>query len=60
MAGNSILEPHMPAFEAGSYKLGHRRPYEAFIMTLNGRGFSLSGAGASRCQAKMGSRIPKL
>jgi quercetin dioxygenase-like cupin family protein/oxalate decarboxylase/phosphoglucose isomerase-like protein (cupin superfamily) len=43
MAGNSILEPHMSEFEVGTYKLGHRHPYEAVILTLNGRGFSLAG-----------------
>src|SRR5215831_10751234 len=43
MAGNSILEPHMSEFEVGTYKLGHRHPYEAIILTLNGRGFSLAG-----------------
>ena len=42
MAGNTILEPHMSEFEVGSYKLGHRHPYEAIIVTLNGRGFSLA------------------
>jgi len=43
MAGNTILEPHMSEFEVGTYKLGHRHPYEAIILTLNGRGFSLAG-----------------
>jgi gentisate 1,2-dioxygenase len=43
MAGNTILEPHMSEFEVGAYKLGHRHPYEAIILTLNGRGFSLAG-----------------
>jgi quercetin dioxygenase-like cupin family protein len=43
MAGNTILEPHMSEFEVGTYKLGHRHPYEAIIVTLNGRGFSLAG-----------------
>ena len=42
MAGNTILEPHMSEFEIGSYKLGHRHPYEAIIVTLNGKGFSLA------------------
>jgi quercetin dioxygenase-like cupin family protein len=42
MAGNTILEPHMSEFEVGSYKLGHRHPYEAIILTLNGKGFSLA------------------
>jgi oxalate decarboxylase/phosphoglucose isomerase-like protein (cupin superfamily) len=43
MAGNTILEPHMSDFPSGSYKLGHRHPYEAIILTLGGRGFSLFG-----------------
>jgi len=43
MAGNTILEPHISEFEVGSYKLGHRHPYEALILTLNGKGFSLAG-----------------
>lgn len=43
MAGNTILEPHISEFEVGTYKLGHRHPYEAIILTLNGRGFSLAG-----------------
>ena len=43
MAHNSILEPHMSDFPVGTYKLGHRHPYEAIILTLNGRGFSLAG-----------------
>src|SRR6266508_4273510 len=38
MVGNTILEPHMSEFEVGTYKLGHRHPYEAIILTLNGRG----------------------
>jgi len=42
MAGNTILEPHMSEFEVGSYKLAHRHPYEAVILTLNGRGYSLA------------------
>lgn len=41
MAGNTILEPHMSDFPVGSYKLGHRHPYEAIILTLNGKGFTL-------------------
>lgn len=43
MAGQTILEPHASEFAVGSYKLGHRHPYEAIILTLNGRGFSLAG-----------------
>ena len=43
MSGNTILEPHMSEFEVGGYKLGHRHPYEAIILTLNGKGFSLAG-----------------
>lgn len=43
MSGNTILEPHMSEFETGGYKLGHRHPYEAIILTLNGKGFSLAG-----------------
>jgi quercetin dioxygenase-like cupin family protein len=43
MANNTILEPHMSEFEVGSYKLGHRHPYEAIILTLNGVGFSIAG-----------------
>jgi mannose-6-phosphate isomerase-like protein (cupin superfamily) len=43
MAGQTILEPHASEFEVGSYKLGHRHPYEAIILTLNGNGFSLAG-----------------
>jgi len=43
MAGNTILEPHISEFPVGTYKLGHRHPYEAIILTLNGRGFSLAG-----------------
>ena len=43
MAGNTILEPHMSDFPVASYKLGHRHPYEAIILTLNGRGFTLFG-----------------
>jgi len=41
MAGQTILEPHMSQFPVGAYKLGHRHPYEAIILTLNGAGFSL-------------------
>ena len=33
----------MSDFPVGSYKLGHRHPYEAIILTLNGRGFTLFG-----------------
>jgi len=43
MGGQTILEPHASEFEVGSYKLGHRHPYEAIILTLNGKGFSLAG-----------------
>jgi gentisate 1,2-dioxygenase len=32
----------MSEFEVGGYKLGHRHPYEAIILTLNGSGFSLA------------------
>ena len=42
MGGNTILEPHISEFEVGSYKLGHRHPYEAIILTLNGTGYSLA------------------
>jgi quercetin dioxygenase-like cupin family protein len=42
MGGNTVLEPHISEFEVGSYKLGHRHPYEAIILTLNGRGYSLA------------------
>lgn len=43
MTGNTILEPHISEFEVGHYKLGHRHPYEAIILTLSGKGFSLAG-----------------
>jgi quercetin dioxygenase-like cupin family protein len=43
MGGNTILEPHVSEFPVGTYKLGHRHPYEAIILTLNGKGFSLAG-----------------
>lgn len=43
MAGQTILEPHMSEFPTGTYKLGHRHPYEAIIVTLNGKGFTLTG-----------------
>ena len=43
MAGNTILEPHMSEFPIATYKLGHRHPYEAIILTLNGQGFTLFG-----------------
>ncbi len=43
MGGNTILEPHVSEFPVATYKLGHRHPYEAIILTLNGRGFSLAG-----------------
>jgi quercetin dioxygenase-like cupin family protein len=43
MGGQTILEPHASEFEVGAYKLGHRHPYEAIILTLNGKGFSLAG-----------------
>ena len=43
MAGNTILEPHMSEFPVNTYKLGHRHPYEAIILTLNGKGFTLTG-----------------
>jgi quercetin dioxygenase-like cupin family protein len=42
MGGNTVLEPHISEFEVGSYKLGHRHPYEAIILTLNGTGYSLA------------------
>jgi hypothetical protein len=40
--GNAVLEPNISEFDAGSYKLGHRHPYEAIIVTLNGKGYSLA------------------
>ena len=43
MAGNTILEPHISEFPVGTYKLGHRHPYEAVILTLNGTGYTLFG-----------------
>jgi quercetin dioxygenase-like cupin family protein len=43
MGGQTILEPHESEFEVGGYKRGHRHPYEAIILTLNGQGFSLAG-----------------
>jgi quercetin dioxygenase-like cupin family protein len=43
MGGNTILEPHVSQFPVDTYKLGHRHPYEAIILTLNGKGFSLAG-----------------
>ncbi|HEY3056361.1 MAG TPA: cupin domain-containing protein [Thermoanaerobaculia bacterium] len=43
MGGNTILEPHVSEFPVATYKLGHRHPYEAIILTLNGKGFSLAG-----------------
>jgi hypothetical protein len=43
MSAQTILEPHESEFEVGSYQLGHRHPYEAIILTLNGEGFSLAG-----------------
>ena len=43
MGENTILEPHVSEFPAGTYKLGHRHPYEAIILTLDGVGFSLAG-----------------
>lgn len=43
MAGNTVLEPHISEFPVATYKLGHRHPYEAVILTLNGKGYSLSG-----------------
>lgn len=43
MAGQTILEPHMSEFPVGTYKLGHRHPYEAIILTLNGKGYTLFG-----------------
>jgi len=43
MGANTILEPHVSEFPVATYKLGHRHPYEAIILTLNGRGFSLAG-----------------
>src|SRR5215471_3264662 len=55
MAGNTILEPHVSEFEVGHYKLGHRHPYEAIILTLNGRGFSLAGKGSLK-----GSEVVKM
>jgi len=42
MGGNTILEPHVSQFPVNTYKLGHRHPYEAIILTLNGKGFSLA------------------
>jgi len=46
MVGNTLLEPHMSEFPVGSYKLGHRHPYEAIILTLTGKGFTLFGKGS--------------
>jgi uncharacterized RmlC-like cupin family protein len=43
MGGNTILEPHVSQFPVNTYKLGHRHPYEAIILTLNGKGFSIAG-----------------
>ena len=43
MAGNTVLEPHISEFPVGTYKLGHRHPYEAIILTLNGKGYTLFG-----------------
>jgi gentisate 1,2-dioxygenase len=43
MGGNTILEPHISEFGVGEYKHGHRHPYEAIIVILNGEGFSISG-----------------
>ncbi len=43
MGGNTILEPHISEFPVNTYKLGHRHPYEAIILTLNGEGYSLAG-----------------
>ncbi|MGH9202221.1 MAG: hypothetical protein ACRD2A_13415, partial [Vicinamibacterales bacterium] len=43
MGGNTILEPHISEFGVGEYKLGHRHPYEAIILILNGDGFSIAG-----------------
>jgi len=51
MGGNTILEPHMSEFEVGNYKLGHRHPYEAIILTLNGKGFSLAGKNSLKSDA---------
>jgi len=48
MAGNTILEPHVSEFPVATYKLGHRHPYEAIILTLNGKGFSLAGRNGLR------------
>ena len=48
MAGNTILEPHVSEFPVATYKLGHRHPYEAIILTLNGKGFSLFGRNGLR------------
>jgi gentisate 1,2-dioxygenase len=43
MGGNTILEPHISEFGVGEYKRGHRHPYEAIIVILNGDGFSITG-----------------
>jgi quercetin dioxygenase-like cupin family protein len=43
MGGNTILEPHISEFGVGEYKRGHRHPYEAIIVILNGEGFSIAG-----------------
>ena len=42
MGGNTVLEPHVSEFDVGTYKRGHRHPYEAIILTLNGQGYSLA------------------
>lgn len=43
MGGNTILEPHISEFGVREYKRGHRHPYEAIIVILNGEGFSIAG-----------------
>lgn len=42
LAGNSMLEGHVSEFPAMSYKKAHRHSSDAFILILEGEGFSLA------------------